>query len=285
MTKPVFSYLCWVSGLTPHWRGTRIPLRFTAPLSVAALGNTNNNEKVTMVVDDRSVCGRCIEEESLAAYIDDNTSVRRCSFCGRRSTKRFIAMPLDELLDRIRERIECEYEDAAEHVLYESAEGGYQLPTMTSYEVLQEVGLGVNNSDLFKALAEGLPDYPWIRRDPYSLPYEDALRLSWEEFARLIKHKVRYLLFPPEPEDDLSEGPRPAEMLNELGGLFVRYNALSSLKAGTQLFRVRLHQPGQEPPNTLNALGPPPVESALYSNRMSPAGMSMFYAAMDEATA
>lgn len=234
---------------------------------------------------ERAVCGRCIEERSLAAFIDANASVRRCSFCDRRSSKRLIAMPLNDLLDRIRERIECEYEDAAEHVPYESAEGGYQWPTMTSYDLLDEVGLDVGNRALFSALLEGLPDQAWVRRNPYSLPEEDALRLSWEEFSRLIKHEVRYLLFPREPEDDPSEGPRPDKMLNELGELFARHDLLSTLKTGTELFRIRLHPPGQGPPNTLETLGPPPIESARYSNRMSPAGMSMFYAALDEATA
>lgn len=234
---------------------------------------------------EQSVCGRCIEEDSLAIYINGHASVRRCSFCSRRSSKRFIAMPLNELLDHICERIECEYEDAAEGVGYESAEGGYLLPTMTSDEVLEEVGLAVDNERLFTALVRGLPDKAWVRCSPYSLPPEDALRLSWSEFVRLIKHKVRYLLFPSEPDDDRSEATKPADMLDQLGEIFVESQLLSPLKKGTRLFRIRCHKAGQAPQNNLKELGSPPVECTLYSNRMSPAGMSMFYAALDEATA
>jgi hypothetical protein len=123
-------------------------------------------------------------------------------------------MPLDALLDYICERIECEYEDAAEQVSYESAEGGYQLSTMTSDEVIKDVGLGVDNQSLFDALVRGMPDRAWVQCNPYSLSWTDALRLSWKEFAELIKHEVRYLLFPPWRDD--GEITRPADMLDEL---------------------------------------------------------------------
>jgi HEPN superfamily RES-like protein len=51
-------------------------------------------------------------------------------------------MMLSDLLPHIRERIEMEYEDAANSVGYETVEGGYQLPTMDAYDLLDEVGLG-----------------------------------------------------------------------------------------------------------------------------------------------
>ena len=50
------------------------------------------------------------------------------------------------------------------------------------------------------------------------------------------------------------------------------------------MFRVRQHEP-TESPSTLPELGPPPVEAALYSNRMSPAGISMLYTSLDPVTA
>ncbi len=193
-------------------------------------------------------------------------------------------MPLVDLLSRIHERIESEYEDPAEHVPYESAEGGYQWPTLSSDELLKREGLGFVGSNLFEAIKRSLPQDEWVRHNPSSLPLEDALKLSWYEFARLIQNEVRYLLFPHNSDDDSSEGPRPNEMLNELGELFVRYNLFSTLKRGKRLFRTRSHECRQVPQNTLEELGPPP-EDLTKSNRMSPAGISMFYAALDEQTA
>ena len=43
--------------------------------------------------------------------------------------------------------------------------------------------------------------------------------MSWEEFVRVVKHRVRYLMFPPEMEHD-EETTAHAAMLDELGDLF-----------------------------------------------------------------
>jgi RES domain-containing protein len=84
------------------------------------------------------------------------------------------------------------------------------------------------------------------------------------------------------PKDEVTD---PAEVLDELGGLFNRNDLFYTLSAGTLLFRVRIHAPEKRPDNTMAALGPPGAEDARFSNRMSPAGVPMFYAAFDEATA
>ena len=157
---------------------------------------------------------------------------------------------------------------------------------MDAYELLDEFGLGwdLKNEGLRDDLAEEFSDCPWVHQHPYTLTDEEAYAMSWEGFVDVIKHRVRYLLFPPEMEDD-EEITAPAKMLDELGELFRTHNLVSKMKAGTELFRVRIHQPGQAPPNTMAALGPPPTEHARFANRMSPAGVSMFYAAFEEPTA
>ena len=111
--------------------------------------------------------------------------------------------------------------------------------------------------------------------------------MSWNEFADTVKHKVRYLMFPRRERDEFSvrEGLESGEVLDGLGDALLRHELLSRLEAGTRLYRVRLHAPGETPANTISALGPPPTKAARFSNRMSPAGMSMFYGALEKATA
>ena len=233
-----------------------------------------------------SVCPDCIRERWLAAYIRQNADQNACDFC-EQSSDEPIAIELNEMMDHIRERIECIYEDPANSVGYDSAEGGYHLPTMDTYELLDNVGLDVEDDALRDELANGIGLSEWVRRNPYALSDEDALRMSWDEFANTVKHKVRYLMFPKEQRNEHSvrEGLEPRQVLDGLGEAFLQHALLSRLKAGTRLYRVRLHSPGGAPANTIEALGPPPVESARFSNRMSPAGMSMFYGGLEEATA
>jgi hypothetical protein len=232
-----------------------------------------------------SVCPRCIEETSLARFIEANACDNECTYCGR-SGKQPHAVPLDGLLAHMRERLSIEYEDPDNSVGYDSEEGGYQLETMDGYDLLDEFGLGwdLGNEQLRDDLAEEFSDHEWVHIYPYSLTEESKRSLSWSGFVDIVKHRVRYLLFPPDMEKD-DEVTAPAEMLDELGELFKTHDLISVLKAGTELVRIRLHKPGEVPANTLSALGPPPVDSTRFANRMSPAGVSMFYAAFDETTA
>lgn len=59
---------------------------------------------------------------------------------------------------------------------------------------------------------------------------------------------------------------------------------IKSVQAGTKLFRSRQHSVSLTPSTAID-LGTPPAELAVFSNRMSPAGIPMFYAARDPATA
>ena len=82
-----------------------------------------------------SVCSRCIKDRSLAKYIEENAYAYECFYCGKEwKTPRIL--DLDKLLRHMRERIEVEYEDAANSVGYESREGGYLLATMGGYDLL-----------------------------------------------------------------------------------------------------------------------------------------------------
>lgn len=233
------------------------------------------------------VCYRCIEEPGLENYIRANASHNECAYC-RKRWKTARAMALSSVVHWIRHRIEAEYEDPANGVGYESAEGGYQLPTTDTWDLLDELGLGYDlaNQDLRQDIFDEMGMDLWVHRNPYSLTEEQSRAIGWSRFCELIKHRVRYLLFPPSNDpyriDDVTE---PSEILDELGKLFLEYGLFSQIGAGTLLYRVRIHSPSEVPPNELESLGPPSAADARFSNRMSPAGVAMFYVAIDEATA
>ena len=238
-----------------------------------------------------SVCSRCINERSLANYIEANATEDECSYCSyRRAASEWPrAMDLDELLAHIRERLEMWYEDAANSVGYATSEGGYLLPTMDAYELLWDAcpDWDPRSEQLRDDIAAEFMETPWVHQYPYSPTEEEVWSWSWSEFVHLVKHRVRYLQFPPEMRvrGKHSGTKAPSKMLGQLGKLFLDSDLLSTLGAGTELFRVRIHEPGQAPPSTLAHFGPPPIDAARFANRMSPAGVSMFYAAFDEGTA
>ncbi|MCV5735784.1 RES family NAD+ phosphorylase, partial [Escherichia coli] len=61
-------------------------------------------------------------------------------------------------------------------------------------------------------------------------------------------------------------------------------NLYKNIKVGEKVLRVRIHDKKTKL-NSANDIGSPPVEFAVYPNRMSPSGISMFYGAFDRRTA
>src|SRR5882762_5563173 len=116
-----------------------------------------------------TVCGLCLSEpDYLSNLISTNATAQECSYCGR-VTKQPTAMLMDELLEVISGAVSEEYEDAADSVPYESAEGGYQMTTYTSDELLYEMRVFSRSRELMRDVADALPDYAWVERNPFSL--------------------------------------------------------------------------------------------------------------------
>ncbi len=230
---------------------------------------------------DDTVCPECIDDKYLKGYVRDNASELGCSYCDTTSTGDAIAVSVDQLVGVIRRGIESEWEDAAQCVPYESAEGGYQWPTHCTSEVLESIGFHTRHEDLHDRICSALPSHSWVEKDPC----DDGLWVGWEEFSDAVKHRTRYLFFEVEAETaSYSNGASPHRMLDEIGTRIRELELVKTIYAGTVLVRARVHDPGVTC-ETLADLGPPHVDAVVSANRMSPAGISMFYAALDEQTA
>ncbi|WP_208596456.1 RES domain-containing protein [Vreelandella zhanjiangensis] len=113
-----------------------------------------------------------------------------------------------------------------------------------------------------------------------------ALSYGWSAFKDQVLHKTRYL-FLSEPEDEYSSG-RPdyipvSSMLDALGSLCNTENLVATIPAGTEFYRVRVNQNGEEF-TEFSDIGVPPKGKAN-AGRMNPAGISYFYVACDQDTA
>jgi hypothetical protein len=229
------------------------------------------------------VCPKCISDSELKVWIRTNAVSRACTFCGRQR-KRPIAADADELVGFVETCLAVEYEDAAEMVAVEAGE--YLGSWKFTRELLEDEGLEPVNEEAFDYLVEHLPDKAWVPVDYYSLHPRDTLMYGWEHFARAIKHETRYLFFPPRGKEDWVQHDeiRPEDMLAALGRVIRANGLVRVLPKGTRLYRVRPHSPGDSP-STIADLASPPAESVIRASRMSPAGISMLYVAVDPGTA
>lgn len=235
-------------------------------------------------MDKYFVCRNCIEDEGIQDFITSYASATTCSFCGRRG-KKIIAAPLGDVIEHIEKSLHHHYEDPANGMAYESAEGGYQGETYDTDELLSDV-LGVdfpgkNGDELRRKICDGIGNNLWCQVNPYSLTTEDMHRFSWDEFCRIIKYKWRFFFLTQDTSEELLG---PEGTLKAIFDYAERANLFTTAPSGTKFYRARYQPDGALYKRTLD-LGPPPKEAAIQTNRMSPPGIVMTYMGDDVRTA
>jgi hypothetical protein len=132
------------------------------------------------------------------------------------------------------------------------------------------------------AVSHGLENDLWADAEPYRLDRHEQFRYSWEHFCKVTKHKLRYFFAKEERDDD--EIYHPSQVLDLIFSYAERAGAFVRLPRGSLLYRARHQMPWQSL-TTAGQLGPPPLENAIQTNRMSPPGIVMTYVADDPVTA
>ncbi len=231
---------------------------------------------------DRMVCAKCFEDYAIQGFIRDCASARKCSYCGRRS-KKPIAVPMNDVLELIGEGLGYEYADPAEQNPWD--EGEYVFATMYSRDLFDEIGPIARNEAVHEEIVEAFGNKTWNEKDLFGLSEDDALRYGWQGFVKAVKYERRYVFLKPKkkkgPPD--SDAVTPDQMLDRLGEVIKEVGLVRTMKAGMRWFRARVHDPAKEYTSAAD-LGTAPRKAAVFSNRMSPAGIPMFYGAADVET-
>lgn len=229
-------------------------------------------------------CVKCFDEHCIQEFIRNHEQRGDCDYCGSEDVH---IADVEEVAHFIREGVERVYEDAANRVAYESAEGGYQLPTTDMADILQwewcVFGEALDDpTELMKDL--GCYDgTPYVRQDPYGPPSGGVEEISrWEKFCARVKQERRYTLFyrneEAGTEDDADD---PGTFIRDVARE-MQEHLLRTLDAGVEVYRARRKQNDQ--PLGHRDLTSPPPERAV-SSRMSPPGIPAFYGALDRDTA
>jgi len=180
--------------------------------------------------------------------------------------------------------IQLEYDDPANWLFYDSEEGGYQGETWSTHELLWRLGFELPNDDgrLWDELVRHIDPSFWCKRHPYGVNGAELAQYSWERFSEITKHKRRFFFREDSTHDHDLLGPE--EILTRI----IRYagdvGLFRYLPSDMVLYRAR-QCTGGESFTTFQELGPPPLARCNKSNRMSPAGIVMFYCSDSAETA
>jgi|CXWL01.1.fsa_nt_gi hypothetical protein len=231
----------------------------------------------------RFVCPACVIDESLKTVLGDAAEDETCSYCGADD-----AAELSVLLDQVSDALRFGYADPAEELPYSTADDGYQGEVEAGSDLVRDFEPWSDCDELLEDVATAFEGSSWCRKDYFGLSGYEALLYGWAGFSDQVKYRTRFLflqeLGPADgPGKDAAEIP-VGNMLEALGRVFTEFELFRILPAGTEFVRARVVNEGDRPSSPAE-LGTPPRELARFPNRMSPAGIPMFYAALDEPTA
>jgi hypothetical protein len=229
------------------------------------------------------VCPKCFDDGALQDFIRKHVSCRFCSYCSRKSN-RDIAAPFDAVAEHIFECLEKRFQDATHGVGWE---GGFVgADTLDTWDLVEStVSFGGDDSEeLNSDLVNALPARIWSRKDPYGPRDQDVMKWSWDTFSRTVKHVRRFFFNDHLTPTELgSETVSPVELLELVARGCAQYGLVRQLPKGQRLYRCRSRGLNERLISP-HDLGPSPEKRASQS-RMSPAGIPMFYGALDKMTA
>jgi hypothetical protein len=233
---------------------------------------------------DSSVCTDCVDEPALkAAVLEDSVRGQSCTFCASNCSA-----PLDTLMAAFVTGIRRIYYRAIDELGWDGREGAWQgASTMDSWDLVGEFDYCFPGIGLCDAIRTSIEQTDWVAKD-YARPSADAaLMEGWEKFCNQIKYETRYVIWRRAEENADPHGSEipPASMLDAIGQLvdFFPESLVRELSPDTALWRARPHNPS-ESVSSSKGLGTTPTHKSR-TNRMSPAGIAMFYAALDPETA
>ena len=245
------------------------------------------------------ICEHHYEDPNLKKIIHDNAIDGRCSFCGRKTK----VCDMHDFLSHVMFRIVMQYQDFEDAMLY-SASGfydspdevipgfrninGYVVPDEAEYydsidELMEAVDLFSGDKAVDDYVKQQFGTQQWISRDLVNSDGATELYNSWLHFANIVRSQRRFT-FLAQPDILTTQiHSRPCNLLEEIRDYIILCGLCADVPAGTDLFRAR-RVDKLATCYTFNDLTSPPDKYAR-ANRMSPVGVSMFYASMDMETA
>jgi HEPN/RES N-terminal domain 1/RES domain len=236
------------------------------------------------------VCSGCVDDVALKSALDAAAKDdERCDFCGTSP-----ATDMSVLLELFVSGLKTEFGDAdSEGVYYDGREGGYQgARTWDTADLVWDFADVLTGEGLVDAVIAAMTDKTWVEVGFAGPRHDEALSVGWERFCEAVKYETRYVFWlraDQGEKDEPGAGEIPAaRILQEIGAIVDddRVGILRELPAGFVLWRAQPHEHESEGATFRGPrLGTAPRETAVTANRMSPAGIPMFYGATDQETA
>lgn len=217
----------------------------------------------------RSVCLRHVIDSNLRRDLGISLTSRRCSFCGQADLSAPIAVDFDRLARSVMAGVCEKYER-----LHPAEQG---IPT---HVVVDDVCSGALDPYVAHAVREWAQPASWRLRASLQPKEQRPAVESWTAFRERVTHQRRFTLLTGVDR----HGPSHLAMLDKVSAVIELLGLVRTLPAGHYVWRGRMRGDAAAPGYVAATIGSTPQNRAT-ANRMSPAGVSMFYGSADVETA
>ncbi|MXN91108.1 RES domain-containing protein [Flavobacterium sp. Sd200] len=229
-------------------------------------------------IPDKQLCGKHIADYAIRRFIKRTGQKGQCDYCG--NTR--VVIQLDTLLYFITDALLHFYTDPANFMSYDSSEGGYLGEVEGPWEMLENLGLNIPDKILWDDLYNSFDHAtPWADQQS---ALSDFKYEGWLHFKHIVKHQSRFLFIGKEEFRVGHQTITARDFLKQIIGDIRRQRMLTQIPTGTALYRCRQHLKMSEVAEASDICAPK-AEHAVNPNRMSPAGIAMFYGALNAETA
>lgn len=250
---------------------------------------------------DKFVCTCHFEDKYLNGIIRVHGRTGECSYCGKHS----IVCDMETLCEQILWKIGLYYKRLDDAGLYladgfydDNQEvipgfkriGEYVVPNeLTNYgsvdELMDGLDLVTDNEELNNDIKSCFSTGQWISSDIYDEDKSIKYANQWDRFVNTVTHRGRFtFLATPEFRNIIQEKKGHSDdILSVLSDLIIEQGLVKTLAKGTKLYRSRKVDDVKAEYKFEDITSPPDIFA--FPNRMSPAGISMFYASFDKNTA
>jgi hypothetical protein len=243
-----------------------------------------------METEQKQVCQNCIGDEFIKKRIDENDENNLCSYCEEQG-KTVSIKQMSEWVDEVYRK---NYVPGEEYQIDDNkweTTGDYPENIIseeileTGSEIASDIVSLLSQKEQYSVIKDGEEAY-YDTTSQYESMYISSYEHNelWNEFCRIVKHQSRFYNTQAEIIlKELFDGIKYFKHVGDKGPI----RNIGPGTDETSVFRARkirdnndivsfLKNPGKE-------LGPPP-KSKAYSGRMNPAGIPVFYGAMDQDT-
>ena len=251
-------------------------------------------------LSDKYVCTCHFQDKYLNGIIESHGKQGTCSYCGKKHT----VCDMYTLCEQIVWKIGLYFnslDDAGLYLangFYDEQEvipgykriGEYVVPENLTYfdsvdELMDGLDFATDDDYLNDDIKSCFSTEQWISSDIYDEDRSVKYANQWDRFVNTVKHRGRFtFLATPEFRNIIQEKEGHSDdILSVLSDLIIEQGLVKSLPKGTNLYRARKVDDVNLNYKFADITSPP--DNLAFPNRMSPAGISMFYASFEKETA